>query len=139
MKTKRLRNIIQKGFGCALILFALNKFFSFFPLPEKHGFAKTFLEVLENSGYMMPMIAFVQFLVGFSLIFNQFVPLSLLALLPITINIFLFHISHDKGALIPAFAIFGVNIGLVWMYSGSYESLLIDPSNRSIQSHNTPK
>jgi hypothetical protein len=42
-----ITKIIQILFGCILILFGLNGFFAFLPLPEKQGIAAEFLHALR--------------------------------------------------------------------------------------------
>jgi putative oxidoreductase len=119
-----LKKILQTVFGSALLLISINKIFTIFPLPEKQGFAKLFLDTMENSHYMMPMIVAIQLLAGLSLLSNRYVSLSLLALLPISINIFLFHFFHDAEAIVPACVILGWNLILITGRMQSYKPLI---------------
>jgi putative oxidoreductase len=57
----------------------------------------------------------IQIFTGIALVWNQWVLLGLLALLPISFNIFFFHLLHDQGGLIPAVVILGLNLFLLFL------------------------
>lgn len=107
---KRIIGIQQRVYGAILLVLGLNGFLKFFPLPEHSGFAKEFMDILYQAGYLMPVIACIQIGAGIALLSNQAVIWGLLALLPVTFNIFAFHLFHDFGSLLPAFIIFGINL-----------------------------
>ncbi len=100
-------------FGISLILFGLNGFFKFIPLPEKEGFAALFLQTLQQAGYLMPTIACIQIFTGITLLLNRATFLGLLVLLPISYNMAFFHLLHDPQGLIPALLIFIFNLLLM--------------------------
>ena len=107
--------IIQFLFGLSLLIFGLNHFLEVFPLPEKKGFADSFLKVLHDAAYLFPTIALIQIFAGMTLLLNRWVILGLLLLLPVSFNIFAFHLLYDRHALIPALVIFDLNLALLWM------------------------
>lgn len=124
MKKQIQQKILQNLLGVSLLFFASNKLISFFPIPEKQGFAQEFLIAIENSIYLMPMIVFIQFCVGCSLLVNRLVPVSLLLLLPVSVNILLFHAFHDVHGIVPAVMIFSSNIFLMVFHFKNYKSLI---------------
>jgi putative oxidoreductase len=63
-----------------------------------------FLTSLYETGYLWQIIGVINLVAGILLVVNRFTLISLLALLPITFNIFLFHIFH--------FTIDGLFIGI---------------------------
>src|SRR5687767_5169089 len=65
--------------GLAFFVFGLNGFLNFIPQPETplpEG-AMAFVGALMATGYMLPLIAVTQALVGALLLANRFVPLAL--------------------------------------------------------------
>lgn len=105
--------ILQTVFGLILILFGLNGFFSFLPIPEKQGFAFEFLHILHQSGYIMPAVATIMTMAGSFLLLNKWVNFGLIIMLPISFNIFAFHLFHDWQGLAAAYAILGCNNFLI--------------------------
>lgn len=124
MFIKRVSPIIQRVFGAALLFFGLNKVFSFFPIPEKEGFAKVFLDAVDGSGYIMFVIMIVQILAGIALLVNRYVALALVVMFPITLNIFLFHVLHDRDALIPTVVLMAWNSLLILANRQKYSAIL---------------
>src|SRR5690242_6183379 len=98
--------IPQIPFGLILILFGLNGFFSFLPIPEKQGFAAEFMDVLHQSLYMLPIVAIIMTTTGLLLLLNKGVSLGLLILVPVSFNIFAFHLFHDWQGLAAASVLF---------------------------------
>src|ERR1700722_7631615 len=101
--------IVQLVFGLILILFGINGFISFLPIPEKQGFAFEFLHTLHQARYLFPVIAAIMTTAGVLLLSNRAVIFGLLIQLPISFNIFAFHLFHDWQGLIAAYVIFGMN------------------------------
>ena len=99
--------ILQILLGLLLLVFGLNKFFGFLPMPVMQGAAGNFMGALLATGYMMKMVAVVEVLVGSLLLLRKFVPLALLLLVPISVNIMAFHLFLDLpgigGAAVVAF------------------------------------
>jgi putative oxidoreductase len=112
MKIKITR-IVQIVFGLGLVLFGLNGFFAFLPIPEKQGFAFEFLHVLRQAGYIFPVVAAIMTTSGTLLLLNRWVAFALLIQLPISFNIFAFHLFHDLHGLLAAYPIFGLNMFLI--------------------------
>lgn len=108
-----LTRVVQIIFGLILVLFGINGFISFLPIPEKQGFAFEFLHTLHQAKYMFPVIAAIMTTTGILLLLNRGVTFGLLVQLPISFNIFAFHIFHDWQGLIPAYVMFGMNMFLI--------------------------
>ncbi|MFT5238777.1 MAG: putative oxidoreductase, partial [Flavobacteriaceae bacterium] len=88
---KILRIILSLG----LIIFGLNKFFGFMPIPELPEDASSFMFSLEASGYVLQIVGFLEIVIGLMLLINKAVPFALLLLAPISANILLFHLFLD--------------------------------------------
>jgi putative oxidoreductase len=105
--------VLQIVFGLTLLLFGMNGFISFLPLPEKQGFAFEFLHVLHQARYLFPVVAMIMTTAGILFLLNRGVNFGLLIQLPISFNILTFHLFHDWQGLIAACIIFGMNIFLI--------------------------
>jgi putative oxidoreductase len=123
MKGQKIIRIAQILFGVCLLTVGVNIFFNFLPLAENKGFAKLFIETLHQSKYLFPTIGCIQIFAGLSLMLNRWLTLSLFMLLPISFNIFLFHLLHAIESFVPAAVILGVNIALLWMRKEMIKSL----------------
>lgn len=119
----KLTNFVRILLGCLLILFGLNGYFSFIPVPEKQGFALEFLELLHQTGYILPIVAIIMMSVGICLLFNRWVAAGLLLLLPVSFNIFAFHLFHDWQGLLIGHAIFAMNCFLIMRRYKQYVNL----------------
>ena len=123
MKSKVI-SVIRILFGLILIVFGANKFFGFMPMPELSGGAGEFMGALGATGYIFPVVGAVEMGVGVLLALNLFVPLALVVLMPISVNIVLFHVFLDMGGIVPAAVVGGLNVVLLFVYLPAYTSLL---------------
>ena len=76
--------------GLIFLVFGLNGFLHFIPMPPPVGVAGQFMGALFVSHYLVP-IFLLQVIPGVLLLSNRFVPLALTLLAPIIVNIVLFH------------------------------------------------
>jgi putative oxidoreductase len=76
--------------GLLFLVFGLNGFLHFIPMPPPSGLAAQYMGVLFVSHYMV-LVFLVQVIGGALLLANRFVPLALILLGPILVNILLFH------------------------------------------------
>jgi putative oxidoreductase len=119
------KRIVQAVFGGILIAFSLTPLFGWEPPPVQPG-AQLMQEALLSSGYIIPIILIVYFLVGISWIANRFVPLSAVVLFPISLNILLFHwvLNRTAFSLVAATLLFAVNLYMLYQSRRAYSSLL---------------
>jgi uncharacterized membrane protein YphA (DoxX/SURF4 family) len=116
--------IIRILLGLMLVVFGLNKFLQFMPMPPMPDAAGEFMGALMKSGYIMVIVAIVEIVGGALLLVNKYQPLILVILFPILLNAFLFHLFLDPiGIGGAAFAI-AMNIFLFFANKESYKSLL---------------
>jgi putative oxidoreductase len=76
--------------GLIFLVFALNGFLNFIPLPPPTGIAGQFMGTLFASNYWVVIFG-VHAIGGLLLLANRFVPLALVLLGPVIVNIFFFH------------------------------------------------
>ena len=117
--TKILRIIL----GLGLILFGLNKFFGFMPMPELPANADSFMSSLQATGYVLPVVGFLEIVIGLMLIANKAVAFALLLLAPISANILLFHLFLDMPGIAGAIVIAVINVILIYKHWKVYKPL----------------
>jgi len=90
--------------------------------------ALAFAGALVGSGYMIVAVWTVQLVSGVALLLNLWTPLFLVVLVPITVNIMLFHLFLTPQAMLsagaPGIVAFLLNVALLWLYRGYYTRML---------------
>src|ERR1700675_3762977 len=76
--------------GLIFVVFGLNGFLNFIPMPPPTGVAGQFFGSIFASHYWVVIFG-VQILGGLLLLASRFVPLALVILGPVVVNIFFFH------------------------------------------------
>jgi hypothetical protein len=76
--------------GLIFLVFGLNGFLHFIPMPPPTGLAAQFGGAIFASRYWVVIFG-IQVIGGVLLLVNQFVPLALVLLGPVIVNIFFFH------------------------------------------------
>ena len=94
--------------GVIFLVFGLNGFLNFIPLPPPGGIAGQFMGALYASHYLWVIFAF-QLLAGVLLLVNRYVPLALAVLAPVIVNILSFHASWPRA---------GFRWPSSWLYCG---------------------
>lgn len=117
--TKILRVIL----GLGLLVFGLNKFIGFMPIPELPPDAADFMSSLDATGYVLPAVGVLEMGIGLLLVFNKWSPFALLLLAPISVNIILFHLFLDMPGILGALIIFVLNVLLIYKHWKAYRSL----------------
>ena len=95
---KILTNVSRFLLGLIFLIFGLNGFLHFIPMPPPSGVAGQFFGALFVSNYLVPIFA-LQLISGVLLIVNRFVPLALTILAAIIVNILLFHVLMNPAGL----------------------------------------
>src|ERR1700674_2634694 len=76
--------------GVVFLVFGLNGFLNFIPLPPPGGPAGQFMGALYGSHYLWVIFAF-QVIAAVLLLINRYVPLAVAILAPVIVNILTFH------------------------------------------------
>ncbi|AWL79405.1 DoxX family membrane protein [Capnocytophaga canimorsus] len=116
--------IVRILLGLILTIFPINALFikAFKPkMPEK---AQIIMNTFSQTGYLLTFIQATELIIGITLLTGYFTPLAVLALLPISINILLFHIYLAPPIVGPGLFIFLMNIFLIYSYRAEYIHLL---------------
>ncbi|MFT5891238.1 MAG: putative oxidoreductase [Dokdonia sp.] len=123
---KLVNTILRIVLGVMLLVFGFNKFVPFLPAFEfgnDLGAANLF-EAFTNSGYMWPLVGGLEMLVGILFITKKAFPAALLALLPISVNIVLFHAILNPANIAPALFVAIVNLYFIYKNWSNYRHLV---------------
>jgi putative oxidoreductase len=84
--------------GLIFLVFGLNGFLHFIPMPPPTGVALQFFMAMIATHYWVVIFG-VQVVGGVLLLVNRFVPLALMLLGPVIVNIFFFHMFMAPAGL----------------------------------------
>lgn len=96
--------------GLMFVVFGLNGFLNFIPMPPPSGAAGQFFGAMFATHYIVPVFL-LEVIAGALLLANRFVPLALAILAPLLVNIALFHAfmaPQGFGGAIMGIALWGV-------------------------------
>jgi len=116
--------ILRILLGVFVIVFGLNKFLDFLPMPELSADAGAYFGAL-SSAKTITLVAVVEIVAGLALIFNKYGALLALILMSVSINAVLFHLSLDPGGIGGAAVLLILNIAVLYGYKSSYKDLLV--------------
>ena len=120
--------------GVIFLVFGLNGFLNFIPLPPPEGIAGQFMGALYASHYLVVIFAF-QIIAAVLLLVNRYVPLAVAVLAPVIVNILSFHALMAPSGL--PLALF---VAVLWVvifvdvrpaFTGLFQSRVDRSSKRS--------
>lgn len=117
--------IVRLGLGLALVIFGANMIHPFIPMdhPDTNTAAGQFMNSLGATGYIFPLVGFLEFIIGALLLFKKWVAFALILLAPISINILLFHMFLDIPGISVAILIVVFNAILIFKHWTQYKPL----------------
>ena len=110
-------------FGLFVLIFGVNKFVGFMPMPEVAGDGGTLMKIYMTSGFFK-IIGTLEILGGLALLTGKYVPLALTFLIAIMFNAMIFHALHDVANIGGALIGLGLGLALVYGYKDRFASLL---------------
>src|SRR5215472_5525767 len=112
--------IVRVLLGLIFLVFGLNGFMNFLPMPAMPERAQQFFAGLAATHYAMPLLFATQVICGALLLSGTFVPLALALLAPVIVNIFFFHLSVAPDGLPLAVVVVLCEIFLAWAYRDAF-------------------
>ena len=110
-------------FGVFCLIFGINKFAGFMPMPDIPGDGGVLMGIYATSGFMA-IIGVLEILGGLALVTNKFVPLALTFLTAVMFNAFVFHLLHDMAGIGGAVLGLGLSLALVALHKDRFGGLL---------------
>lgn len=90
---------IQVISGLMLVVFGLNKFLQFIPMPPPPQLMGEYMSALFATGFIFPIIAVIQIIAGISFVTNKFSAFMAIIIMPVMINAFLAHLFLDPAGI----------------------------------------
>lgn len=118
------------GLGLLFIVFGLNGFFGFLPMPPHEGEAGAFLGALAKTGYMFPLIKGTEVVAGVLLLLGRAPAFALVLLAPIVVNIVLFHAILEPAGLLLGLVALALGVYLAWQYWPQFSPIFRSPERR---------
>ena len=117
--------IIRILLGIVLLAFGLNKLLPspFIPLPELPQKAGDFMTSLGATGYVLKTVGLIEIGIGILLLLKKWVAFALIALVPISLNILLFHLFLDVSGIIGAVVVVALNAILIYKHWPQFRPL----------------
>jgi uncharacterized membrane protein YphA (DoxX/SURF4 family) len=116
--------IVRILLGLMFLVFGLNGFLNFMPVPE--DLPQDVITVstgLMEGGYMA-VVSATEIIVALLLLTNRFVPLALALLAPIVVGIITFHVAIAPATIGPGIVVLVMELYLAWAYRGAFRPML---------------
>ncbi|MDY7223227.1 DoxX family membrane protein [Halalkalibacterium halodurans] len=120
---KWLPLVARMVLGSIFLLAGLNGLFVIFGLEPFIDTSEEAMALFQFA-YLLVTVKALEVICGILLLMNRFVPLSLAALSPITVNIFLLHVFLDHSLLPLAFLLILCQGYLLYIYRRNFFTLL---------------
>jgi len=119
----KVANTIRILLAVFMLIFGLDKFLHFVPIPPVEGVGGELMSIYAESGFLY-LIGTLQIISGIALLIKKYVPLALIVIVAIMFNALVFHILHDLAGI--GGSAVGLILGLVCIYNNKarFSSLL---------------
>ena len=119
----KITMVLRILLGLILLVFGLNKFFNFMPMPPMEGPPGDFMAALGKTGYMFPLIALTEIVAGALLLINKWKGLALILTAVISVNIVAFHLVLAPAGIGLAAVVAILNIVLIYANWNKFKTL----------------
>lgn len=116
-----IKQIITYLFAIIYLVFSLNFFLNFIPMPELDGDAALFMGILATSGFMV-VVKIIELVVALMLLFNFKRPLAWLLILPVSTNIIMYEV-FIAGIVSIGLVVMLMNLFMVYQYREKYKCI----------------
>lgn len=104
--------------GIILLLSGLNKIFKIIPTPSDN-----LIESFGQVDYIFPVVAILEIVIAVLLLIKKWVAFALILLVPLSLNILLFHFYLNFNGIIPALVVAILNGILIYKHWRQYVPL----------------
>lgn len=111
-------------YGAFWLVFGLNNFLHFFPIPAPSEQGAAFMAALAATGYLLPLVYGAQIAAGAMLLAGRYVPLALLILAPVVGNIVLYDWFLNPSGLTIGIILLAIYLVLLYAYRQRFTPLL---------------
>jgi putative oxidoreductase len=111
--------------GIPFLVFGLNYFFHFMPMPPPPGDAGVLMGILYSHGWLV-FHGVLYVIAGLLLIVGRYVPVALVILGPILVNILLFHVTLAPSGFAPGVICALLELLLIWAYWPAFRGIFTE-------------
>ncbi len=122
---QKLRTLARLLLGLMLVVFSLNFFFHFIPLPTPTEAMGKIEGAIYATGYWFQFEKILELVIGLLLLSGYFIPLALVLLAPLTVNIVVMHVFLDPAGMGPALVLLVLHLYLATTYFKYYRPFLV--------------
>jgi putative oxidoreductase len=115
--------IVRVLMGLLYIFSSVVVLFKLVEQPVLTGDVKVFMDGVAATGYLMTLIKVVELICGVALVAGVFVPLTTIIIFPISLNIFLYHLSIAPEGAPVGIILLLMNLFVAYYYRKNYEPL----------------
>jgi len=108
--------------GLIFVVFGVNGFVAFLPVPEMNEQAGQFIGIMHGSGWLY-FVKILEIAGGLMLLAGRLVPLGLVLLGPIIVNILLFHVFLDMQGLVMGLVLTALEAFLIWAHRKNFAGI----------------
>lgn len=112
--------------GVAMVVFGVNGFVTFIPVPEFHDF----MQLLVDSGYIY-LVKAIEIIGGVCLLIPRCTNAGLLLITPVVVNICAYHFFFDHRNWVVALILAALNIATLYHQSGDFVQLLLEQEKKA--------
>ena len=123
LKNKKFIRTVQIIFGLYLVFTAIMGLFQLAEAPVFNEAATAFMTALFNTGYFFIFLSLVFLIAGIMFIFNKYTAFAAMIIVPITLNILLFHIFLDFSGFWFALIFILINLYFLKLNCEKYKPL----------------
>ncbi|WP_297514931.1 DoxX family membrane protein [Flavobacterium sp.] len=116
--------VIRILLGGLMVFASIAYFFNLGNSEPPVGKMAVFMQGLNASQYILPLVKGIELIAGLALMSGFFPRITPLVLLPISLNIAMIHLFLDPKNLAIAFFVLGANLYLILQQWNNYKSLL---------------
>jgi putative oxidoreductase len=121
---KKLPSVVRTLIGIIFLVFGLNGFFHFLPMPPMPEGAGALIGAFIQTGYFMTLVFVTEVLVGVMFLTNSWAKLALVILAPLLLHILCFHLFlAPEGLVLPLIILVG-GVYLAYCWRDAYKPLL---------------
>jgi len=116
--------IVRVLTGLLFLFASIVVLFNLVPQPELSGRVKVFMDGMNATGYLIPLIKITELVCGIAFVSGRFVPLATVVIAPVVVNIFLFHAFVDRQGLPVAVFLVFANLFLAFAHWDKFKPVL---------------
>jgi len=110
--------------GLMMVVFGLNKFAHFMPMPPMPEAAGALMMAFADSGWLIPLIALAEIIGGALLMYPKTRALGAIVLFPVVVGIFAFHLVMEQSGLPMGIVLLAINAWIIFENKDKYMPMI---------------